>query len=275
MSQRIWPATTWRMVGTALAALLALADQSLETDTGGRDRGAQPQPRPRSQPQSQSQPLRGFRGLSRASAEPPRSGRTCRRAWSTWGCRRLHWACTSTALCRPAALPMEARALANITVRMATTGAGAGAIAAPQLRRRTCKPWHEQSCSAGKCHARCLSPLAPERGFLKSSHPQRQQLEHVTWKIRRFACALPMCSGLRLPRAEPVLTLAPAAGGADPGQTVAQKWHARVPRIAPRRSRRAATPLRRLRIGEARNPGPEATRTQGFFKVFSPSAAAA
>ena len=68
-----------------------------------------------------------------------------------------------------------------------------------------------------------------------------------------------MCSGLKLPSAERVLTLAPAACRADPGQTVAQKWNARVTRIAPSRSQRAAAPLRRLRIGEARNPGPEAT----------------
>ena len=45
----------------------------------------------------------------------------------------------TAALPRPGTLPAEARARANIMMQKATTGAGAGAIAAPQLRRRTCK----------------------------------------------------------------------------------------------------------------------------------------
>ena len=206
VSQRIWPATTWRMVGTALAALLALADQSLETDTGGGDRErSRSRGRGRSRSRSRSRSEGSEDSAAPAPSRPAAAAPAA--ALGAPGAAAAIAACTAPApghgprhCADPPRFPWRQGRWQ--TSRMATTGAGAGAIAAPQLRRRTCKPWHEQSCSAGKCHARCLSPLAPERAFLKSSHPQRQQLEHVTWKIRRFACALPMCSGLRLPRAE-------------------------------------------------------------------------
>ena len=75
-AQRLWPAAIWRAVGTALAAVLAMAGSTLGIRRWRWRSWAQPQPKPR--PEPQSQPVPHLLGVGGAGAEPP----CCGRAWN-------------------------------------------------------------------------------------------------------------------------------------------------------------------------------------------------